>query len=70
MQQEVIISADSFIQDLGMGYSYANFGRRTETKEDEQVIIAAYQFRIENPVTKEGINELIRDYPDLVNELE
>lgn len=65
MQKDIIISADSFVQDLGMGYSYLNFKRRTEINEDGQVIIAAYQFKIENPVTREGINELITNYPEL-----
>ena len=70
MQRNVIISENSFIQDLGMGYSYVNFGRTIETIEGEQVVIAGYQFRIENPVTREAIIDLIKDYPELQNELD
>ena len=68
MQRNVIISENSFIQDLGMGYSYVNFGRTIETIEGEQVIIADYQFRIENPATREGIELKIADYPELAEE--
>jgi hypothetical protein len=53
-----------------MGYSYINFQRRIETSEDGDVIIAGYQFRLENPVTREGIEELIKDYPELAGELD
>ena len=65
MQKNVQISADVFIEDLGTGFSYVNFDRRTEQVTDPQseetrsVIIAAEQYRVKNPIASSRIIDTV-----------
>lgn len=65
MQKNVQISADVFIEDLGTGFSYVNLDRRTEEVTDPQseetrsVIIAAEQYRVKNPTTRDRIIDTV-----------
>ena len=76
MQKNVQINADVFIEDLGTGHSYVNFDRQTEqvtdpqSKETKSVIIAAEQYRVKNPATRDRIIDLVMQYnfPDGKNE--
>ena len=73
MQKDVQISDDLFIQDLGTGFSYVNFDRRTEEVKDPEtgevngtVCIAGLQCRIQNPATYNRIVDSVvsQKYPD------
>lgn len=64
MQENVLISENVFIQDLGTGYSYVNFGRTEKTipldgesSEERVEYYASRQYRVKNPA----------DYPTIVN---
>ena len=68
MQENVQISEDLFIQDLGTGFSYVNFDRRIETitsseaGETMSVVIAGKQFRVQNPASEANILKQLKEY--------
>ena len=66
MQKNVQINEDSFIQDLGSGYSLVNFDRKKETVEEREVITAGEQYRVKNPATYGNIVNavVLENYPD------
>jgi len=71
MQNNVQIPENNFVEDLGTGYSYVNFNRTVQQIPDESgtraAIIAAAQYRVENPVTKNKIIGVVIDdnYPNV-----
>ena len=73
MQKDVQISENLFIQDLGSGFSYINFYRRTEDIHDPETgevtgfaFVAGEQYRIQNPATYDRIVDSVvkEKYPD------
>lgn len=68
MQKDVQISENSFVQDLGSGYSYINFDRRIEDVTDPEtgevtgtVPVAGKQYRILNPASDANILKQLKE---------
>jgi hypothetical protein len=55
MQEHVQIQENSFIQDLGTGFSYINFDRYIKDVDGEGVVYATEQYKVQNPATYETI---------------
>lgn len=75
MQANVQIPENKFVDDLGNGHSYVNFDREEKQLTDESgtktVVVAAMQYHVMNPVTRDRIiNAVINDnYPDGKSEM-